>query len=105
MINIGKGDGALTAKIAVRLHPDEKFALQQDAKMANLSVSELVRRQYFRREIVPKIDALMLAELRRIGGLLKHIHNQSGGAYSQQTSQALGAVTSLLRSIDTKNDS
>lgn len=99
MINIGKGDKALTAKIAVRLHPDEKFDLQRDAKLANLSVSELVRRQYFRREIVPKIDELMVNELRRLGGLLKHIHSESGGAYSQQTAQALGALSNLIRKI------
>ena len=98
-MNKDKSVGTLTAKIAVRLKADEKFALQRDANLANLSVSELVRRQYFRREIVPKIDELVVNELRRLGGLLKHVHNESGGAYSQQTAQALAQLSRCIQKI------
>ena len=95
----------LTSKIAVRLKPDEKYRLQSNAKLANLSVSELVRRQYFGYEIMPQNDEQLVNELRRIGGLLKHIHNQTGGANSQLSAQALTTLIGCIKKIATKNDS
>ncbi|WP_232484080.1 plasmid mobilization protein [Burkholderia gladioli] len=77
-----KGAEALTEKIAVRLTPDEKARLRDDAELAGVSVSELVRRRYFGRPIVANTDMVMVRELRRIGGLLKHIHNTTDGVYS-----------------------
>jgi hypothetical protein len=41
----------------------------------------------------------MLKELRRIGGLLKHVHNESGGAYSQGTAMALSALTAYIEEL------
>ena len=75
-------DVAYEARITVRLHPHEKARLEEDARVADIGVSELVRRQYFRRPIVADVDRKVIAELTRIGGLLKHVHNQSAGAYS-----------------------
>lgn len=72
-----QGDAPLTAKIAVRLQPEEKAQLREDADIAGISVSELVRRRYFGRPIVANADLMMIRELRRLGGLLKHVHNQS----------------------------
>lgn len=94
-----KGAEALTEKIAVRLTPDEKARLRDDAGLAGLSVSELVRRRYFGRPIVASADMVMVRELRRIGGLLKHIHNATDGVYSRETAQALVEVTSQIKKL------
>ncbi|HIE4434280.1 plasmid mobilization protein [Burkholderia multivorans] len=94
-----KGAEALTEKIAVRLTPDEKARLRDDAEVAGLSVSELVRRRYFGRPIVANADMVMVRELRRIGGLLKHIHNTTDGVYSRETSQALVEITSQIKKL------
>jgi hypothetical protein len=51
--------------------------LQQDAVSAGLTVSGLVRRRYFGRRIVARADTAMLHELRRQGGLLKHLMGSS----------------------------
>lgn len=91
-----QGDAPLTEKIAVRLQPGEKAQLREEADIAGISVSELVRRRYFGRPIVANADLLMIRELRRLGGLLKHVHNQSDGAYSHSTAQALRAVCSYI---------
>ena len=71
----------LVAVINVRLTTAEKAALKEDADLAGLSMSELVRRRYFGRPIIANADVVMLKELRRLGGLLKHIHNQTAGAH------------------------
>ncbi|AZR29155.1 MobB mobilization protein [Xanthomonas axonopodis pv. khayae] len=94
-----KGAEALTEKIAVRLTPDEKARLRDDAELAGLSVSELVRRRYFGRPIVANTDMVMVRELRRIGGLLKHIHNNTDGVYSRETAQALVEITGQIKKL------
>lgn len=94
------GEQPLTERIGVRVTPEEKAKLQEDAGLAALSVSELVRRRYFGRAIVASVDMAVIRELRRLGGLVKHLHNESQGAYSQETSQALHQVTSYIASLN-----
>lgn len=89
----------LTAYLRVRVTPEEKARLQEDADLAGLSVSELVRRRYFGKPILASTDRAMIRELRRIGGLLKHIHTESGGAYSQTTAQALVAIKNTIETL------
>lgn len=91
-----KGTELLDAVINVRLTSAEKAQLKEDAELASLSMSELVRRRYFGRPIVAHADAVMIKELRRIGGLLKHVHNQSQGAYNHETASALAELRSYI---------
>ena len=86
----------LDERINVRLTAAEKERLKDDARTAALSMSELVRRRYFGRPILAHADVVMLKELRRIGGLLKHLHNESNGAYSKETSSTLIALKSYF---------
>lgn len=94
-----KGTEPLTAVVNVRLTPDEKERLKEDAELAGISVSELVRRRYFGRPVIASADTLMLKELRRIGGLLKHVHNESEGVYSQLTAKALEELRAYIRKL------
>lgn len=98
------GPEPLDAVVNVRLTTAEKVRLQEDAELAGVSVSALIRKRYFGRKLVASADAAMLRELRRIGGLLKHIHVDSAGAYSQQTSEALAITQQYIRqlSVSTK---
>ena len=89
----------LDAVINVRLTAAEKARLKEDADLAGVSVSELVRRRYFGRPIVANADAVMLKEMRRLGGLLKHIHNESGGVYSKETAAALAAIRVYIEKL------
>jgi hypothetical protein len=91
--------GTLDAVINVRLNASEKARLKEDADLAALSMSELVRRRYFGRPIVASADAIMLKELRRIGGLLKHVHNESAGAYSRETLSVLAALKKYIEAL------
>lgn len=93
------GPEPLDAIINVRLTSAEKTRLKEDADSAGLSMSELVRRRYFGRPIIAHADAVTIKELRRIGGLLKHVHNESGGAYSRDTAGALAALTAYIEGL------
>lgn len=89
----------LDAIINVRLTAAEKAHLKDDADIASVSMSELVRRRYFGRPLLANADVVMLKELRRLGGLLKHVHNESQGAYSADTAHALGALTGYIQQL------
>lgn len=97
-----KGEESLTERIGVRVTAGEKVQLKEDADDAGLSVSELVRRRYFGRKIVARSDEKMIRHLNRIGGLLKHIHIQSGGAYADETANALRQVYAFIDQLANK---
>jgi mobilization protein NikA len=84
-----KGPAALTARLDVRVAPAEKDQLGVIARDAGLAVAELVRLRALGRPVVSRTDATTIRELRRLGGLLKLVHTESGGAYRQQTAELL----------------
>ena len=92
-----KGTANLTERLDVRVAPGEKQQLRGIAHDAGLSVSDLVRLRALGRPVVCRTDATTIRELRRLGGLLKKVHIDSGGAYSVATATALAALT---RAID-----
>ena len=93
------GEDGLDAIVNVRLTSEEKERLRDDADMASLSMSALIRARYFGRPVVAHADQVMIKELRRLGGLLKHVHNESGGAYAAETSAALFLISEAIRKV------
>ena len=93
------GSEPLDAALRLRLTEREKERLREDADLAGLSMSELVRRRYFGRPIIANADAIMLKELRRLGGLLKHVHNETDGIYNKETAQALVALKKYMEQL------
>jgi hypothetical protein len=60
-----------TESVTLRVTPFEKEKLRDDADIAGLSLSELIRRRYFGVPIRARTDMVTIKELRRFGGLLK----------------------------------
>jgi hypothetical protein len=58
-----------------------------------------IRQRALGRRVAANTDMTTIRELRRIGGLLKHIHNESGGAYSQLTADTLVEIQKAIVSI------
>ena len=56
----------------IRVTEREKTRLTEQAEIAGLSLSEYMRRRFFGGRIAAHTDLNPIAELRRIGGLLKH---------------------------------
>lgn len=99
----------LSAVINVRCTEHEKTHLRMQADAAGLPLSEYVRRRVLGRVVIASTDASVLRELRRLGGLLKHVHTSSSGVYSLETAAALkalqGYAESLTRGVhDSKED-
>ena len=69
-----KGGGRYAANILIslRVTGEEKTRLVEQAEIAGLSLSEYMRRRFFGGRIAAYTDLTTIAELRRIGGLLKH---------------------------------
>ena len=93
--------------INARLTQEEYEALSADVDCAALSLSEYIRRRIFGKRISSKSDLRVLAELRRLGGLLKRVHIESLGAYRRETEAAINAIKSYAESLEMKlsNDS
>lgn len=94
-----RGRFPLDSTINVRLTMAEKDRLKEDADLAGVSVSELVRRRYFGRPIVAHTDIAMIRELRRLGGLLKHLYLSSNGDHAQETLATLHALKAAIEAI------
>ncbi|SIO61568.1 plasmid mobilization protein [Paraburkholderia phenazinium] len=99
-----RGEKRLDAIVNVRLTVEEKEVLREDADIAGLSVSELVRRRYFGRPISASVDRAMIKELRRVAGLAARVHNESGGAYSGVTASVLLDVKRAIERIARESD-
>ena len=89
----------LSAVVNVRLTTAEKAALKEAADLAGLSVSEYVRRRALGRAVLAQADAVTIKELRRLGGLVKHLHNETGGVYSRETAGALVALRGYIEQL------
>ncbi len=63
----------LSKRITIRLTEDEARRLHEYTDIAQVSMSDYVRKRlYGGRPLIPKTDLLVINELRRIGALLKH---------------------------------
>jgi hypothetical protein len=94
-----KGAAGLTERLDVRVAPGEKAQLRAIADAAGIVVAELVRRRALARPVVSRTDATTIRELRRLGGLLKLVHVESGGDYSRETAAALEALHAAIRRL------
>ena len=89
----------LDQRITLRLTSSEKAQLIEDANLAQLTVSELIRRRYFGKPILASTDAQTIRELRRLGGLLKHIWTESGATYNENIAPALLAIKQYIEQL------
>lgn len=81
---------------SVRCLPEEKEAIQEKAKVAGLSLGEFLRRSALGRRIDAQCDTEMIMELRRLGGLQKHLFKEGEGLMSKEYSQVLVALQNAL---------
>jgi hypothetical protein len=82
----------------LRLTLEEDARIERQAESAGISVSEYMRRLFFGgRPIVARTDTAMIGELRRMGGLMKHL-GQS--AEPRMAEEMRGAVENIRQAID-----
>ena len=90
----------LTAVVLnIRLTAGERAAVAENAETAGLTVSAYCRRLILGRTVHAHTDSAVIRELRRVGGLLKAVHSESGGVYSAATAAALTEVRNAIRRV------
>jgi phosphate uptake regulator len=70
-----------------------------ELEVCGLNISALARSRILGIRVASKADLAVLAELRRLGGLLKHVHNETRGAYSALTAQAIKDLSAYVRAL------
>ena len=93
-------DEFLTEHINIRVTLKERSQIQKQAEISGLTVSEYSRRRISGGYIPSKIEKGMLYELRRQGGLLKHLFNETHGMYSENFSEALKSVNFFIKKLE-----
>ena len=94
--------GNLESRIEFRVMKEEREKIREQAEASGLSVSEYVRRRALGCRVSSVTDVRMLSELRRQGGLLKKIFNESNGMYSEKMVIALDSVNKFIESLEEK---
>lgn len=92
-----------TRKISFRLSEQEYARVKNELEVCGLTVSALARHRVLGRNVASRADLAVLAELRRLGGLLKHVHNESRCAYSALTAQAIRDLSAYARVLTAKH--
>jgi hypothetical protein len=87
-------------RIGLRVSGAELLEIKEQAEASRLTVSEYVRRRVLGKRIIPKTDLSVLAELRRLGGLLKHVHLETRGTYSELTAGAIRALEAYGQALE-----
>lgn len=89
----------LSGRLNLRVTNTELEFVRDQAEKAGLSVSEYARRCVLGRKVESKIEIKMLAELRRLMGLLKHVYVESGGVYSIQIAEVLDDISLYISKL------
>ena len=88
------------SRINLRVTEDELADVKGQAASAGLSLSAYARKRILGMTVTSKVDMKLYNELKKQGGLVKHIVNASGGRYSDKTREALDALTSCVRRLE-----
>jgi hypothetical protein len=92
-----------TRRITFRLSESEYARVADDLQVCGLTLSAFARKSALGQRVASKADLAVLAELRRLGGLLKHIHNETLGIYSDLTAQAIRDLSAYARVLSEKH--
>jgi hypothetical protein len=86
-------------RLGLRVSEEERLEIANHAEISHLTVSEYVRRRVLGKRVAARADMAVLAELRRLGGLMKHIHLETRGTYSELTARAIQALEAYARTL------
>ena len=86
-------------KVTIRLTDKEHAFLTTESDICGLSLSAFIRKRSLGQRISSKADLRVLSELLRLGGLLKHLHNETKGMYSSHTADALRTIKAYVEQL------
>ncbi|AVE06492.1 mobilization protein [Pseudomonas palleroniana] len=84
---------------AIRCFEEEEALVREKTHDSGMSVGQFVLAAALKRQTRSKIDSHVINELRRLGGLQKHLFRQSDGALSREHSNVLVEITDAIKRI------
>ena len=93
------GPGTLSARLQCRLTAQEKAHIREQADIAGMTLSTYARRRLLGHRVIANADQASIRHLRRLGGLLKKVHTDSGGAYSEETARMLERIKAAIERL------
>ena len=88
-----------TSALSFRVDSREKADIQNSAADAAMSVSEYCRRKALNQTLTHRFDTDAIAELKRQGGLLKHLHN-NGLLHQDETADIVKKIAAIVNGLD-----
>lgn len=89
-------DDRLTERAAVRFTRNEYRQLCEQAALHGITVSKFIRARMTGARIASRADLVAIAELRRQGGLLKHLVQTANTLNHRDVQTALTAITEAI---------
>ncbi|MEV9638793.1 plasmid mobilization protein MobA [Burkholderia pseudomallei] len=83
----------------IRCYEDEEALVREKARDCGTSVGQFVLAAALGRRTRAKIEAHILNELRRLGGLQKHLFNEGGGMLSNEYAAILVELREAIARI------
>ncbi|MEB0222271.1 plasmid mobilization protein MobA [Pseudomonas sp. AB12(2023)] len=92
-----------TGRLApVRCFEEEEAIVREKAADCGMSVGQFMLSAALGRKTISKVDKHIINELRKLGGLQKHIFTESGGVLSKEFSQVLVDIREAIQRIAQK---
>ncbi|MBC8950094.1 plasmid mobilization protein MobA [Xenorhabdus sp. TS4] len=83
----------------IRCFPEEKEVVKKKAEAAGLSIGAFMLRSALGRRMEAKCDTELIMELRRLGGLQKHLFKEGGGVLSKEYSEVLVSIQKAILKV------
>jgi predicted DNA binding CopG/RHH family protein len=91
-------------RITVRFDGPEYSKIRSKANTVGITVSKFMREKAMRGYVrVPKhtkVDTAAINQISKMGGLLKKVHVESSGAYSERTGAILDEILIFMRNMN-----
>ena len=91
--------------VGIRFTSDERKFIASESDACGITPSSFMRKKSLGKRVSAKTDLRVLAELRRLGGLMKHLHNETKCAYSALTSDCLKEIAAYIRNLNAELNS
>ncbi|WP_185744048.1 plasmid mobilization protein MobA [Stutzerimonas stutzeri] len=83
----------------VRCFEEEELLVREKAHDCGMSIGQFMLAAALQRQTRSRIDAHIINELRRLGGLQKHLFSQGGGTLSREYANVLVEITEAIKRI------
>jgi hypothetical protein len=89
----------MSVAVRVRMTPEDEAAIREKAEVAGVTMSAFLRAAALGRKTPSRIDLQIVNELRRLGGLQKHLFTQSGGQGVAEHGALLDEIRDAIRRV------